>query len=352
MTKTKIEWADESWNPLRGCSRVSEGCTNCYAETLASRFSGPGQWAEGFATRSPARWTGKVSLVESKLTDPLHWRKPRRVFVNSMSDLFHEKADPLWIKAVFGVMLRCPQHTFLVLTKRPKLMRGFMREAHPADCLASMAVTNPETCKRPIGRVEAAEIGENWPPKNVQLGVSVEDQATADARIPILLSTPAAVRFVSAEPLLGPVELRAYVPHDFNGEPHCPWCEDCVPHCPGGGDRWRATRLDNHGPFLDQVIVGGESGPGARPCEVDWIRSTVRQCKATAVPCFVKQAGAHVIDRGVGKQRPDGHCWPPTSSIRLDPETPGRILLEHAKGGDPAEWPEDLRVRDLLEDGH
>ena len=198
MSMTSIEWTDCTWNPVRGCSRVSEGCRNCYAERTAARFSGGdigddsedrlhGAF-EGFAIMKSdgPHWTGKVELIESKLEEPLHWKKPRRVFVNSMSDLFHESLPDDAILEVFRVMQDCPQHIFQVLTKRPENMRRFMAEW------------------------EGESIWEG-PVQNVWLGVSVEDQKTADERIPLLLQTPAAVRFVSYEPALGPVCLLNYL---------------------------------------------------------------------------------------------------------------------------------------------
>jgi protein gp37 len=287
---TTIEWTDVTWNPTRGCSRVSEGCRNCYAERMAARYSGLGQAFEGFAKSTPAgpRWTGRVELVPSKLDEPLHWRKPRRVFVNSMSDLFHDTIGREELFAVWDVMRRCPQHTFQVLTKRAAGMREVFDWALSDSPLA-----------------------------NVWLGVSVEDEATADERIPLLLQTPAAVRFVSYEPALASVDLRAYLAKPVFCDPY-------------------------HGQRLDWVIVGGESGPGARPFDLAWARFILRQCREAGVPCFVKQLGARphdaptsfqswrALDRN-GVER-DGRFWP---------------ALESAKGGDPSEWPEDLRVREF-----
>jgi len=275
-----IQWCDVTWNPIRGCSMAkgSElgGCLNCYAARQASRFTGEGSPFAGFArvTENGPRWTGKVELVEKHLTDPLKWKAPRRVFVNSMSDLFHEALHLAEIDRIFDVMERCPQHTFQVLTKRPGWMRHYM---------ATMVTQRP-----------------SWPLPNVWLGVSVEDQATAGARIPLLLRTPAAVRFVSYEPALGPVD----------------WGHACV------SDGARAGLA-----ALDWIIVGGESGPGARPFDVQWARDTVAQCRDAGVACFVKQLGAR--PRGPEQSVPD---W----VSRLD-----------RKGGNWEVWPDDLRVREF-----
>lgn len=299
--RSKIEWTEATWNPLRGCTRVSAGCQHCYAERVADRFSGPGQPYEGLVKRvgGEPRWTGRVDFVESALDQPLRWKKPRMIFVNSMSDLFHESVPDAWIDRIFAVMALCPQHVFQILTKRPDRMRAYCAALPPHWATLS--------------------IDGQWPLPNVWLGVSVEDQATADERIPVLLDTPAAVRFVSAEPLLAPVRLARLGPA---------W--------PGGritnalrGTRW--PELDEVGAItsrtarLDWIIVGGESGPGARRFNAEWAESIVDQCRAAGVPCFVKQLGGHVVWHG------------------------RRQILRDKKGGDMSEWPERLRVREMPE---
>lgn len=274
---TSIQWTDKTWNPVRGCSVVSPGCRSCYAMKQAHRFSGPGQPYEGLTKlsgRSGPQWTGQIRLVEDALLEPLRWRKPARVFVNSMSDLFHEGVPDRFLQDVFQVMSATPQHTYQVLTKRPERMRHW------------------------IARTFTGEVCQN-----VWLGVSVEDQQRADERIPLLLQTPAAVRFVSAEPLLGPLDLAPF----FDGV---------------------LTDFSKRDYPLHWVIVGGESGPGARPCDVDWVRSIVHQCRASGVPVFVKQLGA----------KPAG-WWSNSLGPRIG-------VLRNRKGGDPAEWPADLRVRE------
>ena len=256
MGQSSIEWTDVTWNPATGCTKVSPGCAHCYAEAVAPRtFRG--------------RPFTDVKFHPERLEQPLHWRKPRRVFVNSMSDLFHEDLPVSVIYDIFEVMRRCPQHVFQVLTKRPERMRSLLN-----GCITGIEAPLP----------------------NVWLGVSVENQAMADERIPILLNTPAALRFLSVEPLLAPVDLR-------------PWLAD-----------------DSHRP--DWVIVGGESGPKARPCDMWWIWNIVhQQCFDYGVPVFVKQLGSRPVS---------------SNPLRFDTG-----LITDRKGGDPSEWPEDWRIREM-----
>ena len=275
--KTLIEWTDATWNPVRGCSRVSEGCRHCYAERMAARFSRSGQPFAGFAhlVDGKPRWTGKIGLVQSALDLPLCWRKPRRIFVNSMSDLFHENLPDGAIDRIFAVMALTPRHTFQILTKRPARMRTYLTDG---EVYRRIDWWNAETCSGDFYDAAAAAreqrfgIEHPWPLPNVWLGVSVEDQATADARLPLLLDTPAAGRFVSAEPLLGPVTIDDFLPAPF------PALDRAV-----SGRR---------GPCLDWVIAGGESGPGARPMHPDWARSLRDQCAPARVAFFFKQWGA------------------------------------------------------------
>jgi protein gp37 len=277
-TNTGIQWTDATWNPIRGCSRVSEGCRNCYAEAVAARFSGHGQTDEGLARRTSngaPRWTGKIMFVEKHLEDPIRWRKPRRIFVNSMSDLFHEGVTDEQLDRIFAVMAKAQRHTFQVLTKRPERMVAYTRA-------------------RLVG----------LPLPNVWLGVSVEDQKAAYGRIKLLLDTPAAVRFLSCEPLLGPIDLTPFL-YDEVEATSMPDFESPI--------------ASNRG--LNWVIVGGESGVGARPCDLAWIRQIVTDCVASGVAVFVKQLGAYPVNNNYN------------------------IRLEHGHGGDPLEWQPDLRVR-------
>ncbi|MFD0710596.1 DUF5131 family protein [Paenibacillus sp. GCM10027626] len=277
--KTKIEWTDATWNPVTGCSKVSEGCRNCYAKSFTERFEGTlGHYFEtGF----------KVTLRPEKLDQPIRWQRPRRIFVNSMSDLFHKDVPDDYIDKVFAVMALAPRHTFQVLTKRPERMKNYLQgletrgpaavlshaaELLTGDELANYYVHNRNKC--------GATDKPGWPLKNVWLGVSVENQKAADERIPLLLQTPAAVRFLSCEPLLGPVNLSMwlmtpgwvptyYDPDNIHGYPD-------------------AEPTNEH---IQWVITGGESGPGARPMHPDWARSLRDQCQAAGVAFHFKQWG-------------------------------------------------------------
>ena len=295
--KTGIEWTDATWNPIRGCSRVSAGCMNCYAERHATRFAGEGLPYAGLITNG--KWNGKIAFVADHLYDPLRWSTPRRIFVNSMSDLFHENVPDDIVARVFAVMAWAHwkhKQTFQVLTKRPERMRALLTSEefrYDVDCVTS-SFTDDEDC--PVARwldvhdrrpddargMSSPQIDEDewWPLPNVWLGVSVEDQATAAARIPLLLQTPAAKRFVSYEPALGPVDFSAFGVHASREEPSIgAW------HTPAGQLVLGAR------PMLDWLICGGESGPGARPMHPDWARSARDQCVAAGIPFFFKQWG-------------------------------------------------------------
>lgn len=273
--KSKIEWTEATWNPLRGCSKVSDGCRNCYAETVANRFSGPGQPYEG--TISEGRWNGHIRLVPEVLIKPVRWRRPRRIFVNSMSDLFHPDVPFDFIDQVFAVMALAPQHTFQVLTKRPERMMHYLqglekRGARQVLADTAEAVSGDEDAgifvANRIGAGATSKPG--WPLKNVWLGVSVENQRAADERIPILLQTPAAVRWLSCEPLLGPVDLSFNVQFE---------------HSDNEGFGVESIK------GIDWIVVGGESGHKARPMHPDWARSLRDQCQAVGVPFLFKQWG-------------------------------------------------------------
>lgn len=200
-TKTSIEWTDYNWNFLRGCSRVSEGCRNCYAEGVAARFSGEGMPYEGLAkfVDHKSRWTGEIGFFEEVLKQPLRWTKPRKIFVNSMSDLFHEKVKDKWLDKAFAVMALTPQHTYQILTKRPERMREWFHYRGTWPILTMLDKLPEEIVQKALVRNGGPESigGIQWPLPNVWLGVSVEDQKTAKERIPILLKTPAAIRWVA-----------------------------------------------------------------------------------------------------------------------------------------------------------
>ena len=304
---SKIEWTDVTWNPVIGCAKVSAGCKNCYAERSAHRVAslqGGGVYLQvlrtgtderGYIDQVDPRWNGRAVFLPERLGEPLRWRKPRRVFVNSMSDLFHEDIMTDQIAEVFRVMASTPHLTYQVLTKRPRRM---------------------------------AEVLRKWEPlPNVHLGVSVEDQAAAGERIPLLLQCPAALRFLSVEPLLGPVTLLQWT---------------CGEH---------GRRHIGAPPGIGWVIVGGESGPGARPCDLGWIRSVVEQCRSAGVPVFVKQLGA--MPRGApscfgceGERWDADTCERCGDVVEIDVDGRRVMHLRDRKGADPSEWPEDLRVQE------
>jgi len=312
--KTKIQWtatvnADGSvtpgstWNPVRGCSRVSEGCRNCYAESVAARFSGKDPEGKplpyyGLARQGDhgPRWTGKVVMVPEHLDDPIRWKRPRRIFVNSMSDLFQDKLTDDEIARVFRVMLAAPRHTYQVLTKRAERMRRWVNWF-------------------------AAERGEHLPP-NIWLGVSAEDQKNADERIPELLDTRASVRFVSAEPLLGPINFHPWLCRYRNpSKPEQRLANICSPR--------------DHG--IDWIIVGGESGRNARPFDVEWAREIVRQCHDAGAAPFVKQLGAKSFDstgawqaRSFQLHGPEIEEWAPDFAVREFPSNDVREVASTA----------------------
>jgi protein gp37 len=389
MSVSNIEWTEETWNPVGGCFKVSAGCKSCYAETMAKRLRAMAI-ARG-DLKSPylrviderGRWTGIFETFADRLAEPLGWKKPRKVFVNSMSDLFGEGVPFEFIAAVFGVMAATP-HTYQVLTKRPARMLEFFawlesqakERAGHGDPRAWVLVDAATDAGAPDARWTAhPPLRWTWPLPNVWLGVSVEDQAAADERIPLLLQAPAAVRFLSCEPLLGPVDLGLCAVtcsccklHRGQGR----WVRLArqvrpdFPSLPGSGGPAPAglyrAHSNPHGalsvrrgdgsllgikpgefeflPQVDWVIGGGESN--GRPLQVDWLRSLREQCATAGVTYFPKQLGSHVLERADrGSEWPDGTIF----------EQGGhdgalvRVRLKDRKGGNPSEWPTDLRVR-------
>ncbi|HEY9515013.1 MAG TPA: phage Gp37/Gp68 family protein [Gemmatimonadaceae bacterium] len=303
-TKTGIAWTDATWNPIRGCSRVSAGCQHCYAESVAARFSGPGLAYEGLARRrsnGEPQWTGDVRVIDEHMADPLRWRSPRRVFVNSMSDLFHENVSEETMARVFAVMALSGAfargHVFQILTKRPRRMLDFLTRPNVRQLLEDHAGEFAEDGDCHVANAMNDVLGEGhnvgWPLRNVWLGVSVEHQAAADERIPLLLETPAAIRFLSCEPLLGSVDLSKY----------------------GVDERKRVQALKQSGTHelmrtwvsrLDWVIVGGESGRHARPMELDWARRIRHQCARAGTAFFLKQLGGFPDPHAHDKAQLDG----------------------------------------------
>lgn len=308
VPKTAIQWTDYSWPVINGCQNASPGCANCYSkELIATRLAHTPKYA-GLAvmTEHGARWSGDARLWIPTLADPLKWKKDSRVFVADMGDLFYEGVFDKEISTVFGVMLGWPRHTYQVLTKRPDRMVAWVQRnlalgrlgAHvvlAADCL-----DKAENDKAAATLYDALVDVDARPIDHIHFGVSVEDQVRA-GRASFLqelddammrLGHPSPVKFLSIEPLLERVDIRRYL----RGPEKINW-----------------------------VIVGGESGKRARPCAIDWIRDIVHQCQDAAVPVFVKQLGARAVGPEID-ELPFGY--------------PG-------KGGDPAYWPEDIRVREF-----
>lgn len=362
---SKIEWTSHTFNPWRGCTKVSAGCANCYAETLSGRNPGTlGVWgpngtrvvASEAMWREPVKWNKQAACV-CEARPP--WNMPShapgcpqanrpRVFCASLADVFEDWTGPMvnsfgdqmrlsadgWTneagrgdgcppltmqdvrRRLFALIDATPNLDWLLLTKRPENILsmlpggGWIKKPCPSHT-QRFNLECPGCNSKNAERVDKAR-------PNLWLGTSVENQAAADARIPHLLRVPAAVRFLSCEPLLGPVDLgqRLQTPE---------WKRRRAEH-------WKEPPV----PDLDWVIVGGESGPGARPCRVEWIRSIVEQCKAAGVPCFVKQLGAK--PHGKHNDNPGGSC--------LD-NSCCELRLRDKKGGDTQEWPEELRVREF-----
>lgn len=257
-----IEWTEETWNPTDGCKVCSPGCANCYAMRFAGRFAKPGERYHGLVAigkNKRAIWTGEGRLDAGKLAKPLRWKRPRRIFVNSMSDLFYEEFTNEEIAAVFGVMAACPQHTFQVLTKRKRMRDWFTWALDNLEGFAELTAKALAEAGYDYGD-GATFVPERWPLPNVHLGVSVENQAAFDERWPSLFGCPAAVWWFSAEPLIGDIDMT-HMLADFACKRGWLW-----------------------------LVAGCESGPGSRPCSVAWLRSLRDQCERAGVPFFLKQA--------------------------------------------------------------
>ena len=321
MNKTSIEWTHRpetrgeaggmTWNPIRAryvnaprlgdnggkivrpnsgtfCTRISPGCTNCYASTINKRFG------NGLEFTVPNLEKVEFFIDDRILREPLQQKKPCTIFVGDMFDLFHEAIPDSLIEPVVAIAAYADWHTFQFLTKRADRMRSHFRQLSAVEWTHSRGRLHP------------------WPFENIWLGVSVESQKYADERIPLLLQTPAAVRFLSVEPQLEEIDFE---PESIDGMPTvnmltgADWCD---PPIPG----------------IDWVIVGGESGPGARPFNLAWAELVLRQCRAAGVPFFMKQVGSN----------PHG---------KTTQETIPMQRLKDRKGGDPSEWPESLRVREF-----
>lgn len=329
MIASKIEWTDNTWSPWRGCTKVSPGCLNCYAETLSKRNPAVlGEWGRGRPRVPSSSWgkpiawdraaeAGECSVCGSKSKAERFTGRCRscngeriryrpRVFP-SLCDPFDEEVSDDLRRRFLSTLFLTPNLRWQLLTKRPELIRPLLEKAMKGWSPATDHFDHAD-------RIEAWLSGDRVP-HNVWLGTSVEDQPRTD-RIAHLLNMPAAGRFLSVEPLLGPVDLEADKLHD------------------------PLRRFHPRGHGIDWVIIGGESGPGSLPCHVDWVRSLVRQCTAAGVPCFVKQVGAVPVRDGLLRQNA-AHEGPGHHRETV------QIQLTHPKGGDPAEWPEDVRVRQI-----
>lgn len=327
--RSEIAWCDSTWNPTRGCSRVNPDCDSCYAIREAHRHDHPGGSYEGLTTlrRDRTDWSGVVRFVPKQLSLPLRWRDPRRIFVDSMSDLFHPSLSNEEIAAVFGVMAACPQHTFQLLTKRPKrarewfewllTQRGWGPEGGAAGTCARLTRERlPLATPRVVAALHAH--GKRWPLPNVWLGVSAGHQKAADAFIPELLRCPAAVHWVSLEPLWERVVLK----------------RDWLVRYP---DWLQAGELHPH---LGWAVMGGESGHDARPSDLDWYRSLLRQCNGTDCYPYMKQLGSRWYDTT--------NVCGVRGSIDLDRASIFRWVPRPKKDRawtDPEAWPEELRER-------
>ena len=299
-TKTNIQWADSTWSPWRGCTKVSPGCAHCYAETLAKRNPEVmGGWGRGAPRvlnknwREPERWQKRTSMD-----------MPRPRVFPSLCDWLDPEVPAEWLARFLQLIHDTPSLNWLLLTKRPELWAERMR--------ACIALT--------VASIPALEWFNGAPPPNVFMGVSVEDQARANERIPRLLEIPAVMRWLSVEPLIGPVDLTR-----VDGD-QCHKSKLCMV------DSLTGRQTDMGRPCqdvarVDWVVVGGESGKESRDCHADWIRRVVTQCKRSKVPVFVKQVGSNPVD-----QAENALLW----KFVVDP-----------KGGDPKEWPSELRVREL-----
>jgi protein gp37 len=320
---TEISWTNKTWNPIVGCSKKSVGCSSCYAisqafrnDAMGKRLEGPGRLAyyDGLTEKRGDRveWTGKVNFVPEALEIPLKRKKPTKWFVNSMSDLFHESVADEWIDKIFAVMALTPQHVYQILTKRPERMQTYVnglttrsggirlagtiaRLGSEFDCQTSQYYALIKSLRD--------DGGSCLPLPNCWLGVTVENQKAADERIPLLLNTPAAIRFLSCEPLLEEISLA-------------PWLA-VYP-----ADRIYNQSIYGHPQPISWAICGGESGPKSRPCNVKWLQSIVDQCNEAKVPVWMKQLGSNCkgLDHGyLGK---------------------GTFMVE---------WPESLRVQQFPE---
>jgi protein gp37 len=344
--KTSIEWTEFSWNPIRArrksdgkpgwyCQRISPGCTHCYAAAM-NRWRG-----NGADYTIPALDQVELYLDEDALLEPLRWRKPRNIFVCSMTDLYADFVPELWLRAIYAVMALSRRHTYMVLTKRPQRRLEFLTrfetaaewatylsEIDDADGYAIYFSEDGECAvANAINGVLVPECNVGWPLHNVREGTSICTQKEADELIPITLQTPAALRWLSMEPLLERVEISGWLRPSFR----CCQSDGRPETLRAVADIARAAYKQEGGALIDWVVVGGESGPRARETDISALRSVVQQCQAATIPVFVKQMGRRAFSPpGEGSLKTFLPCF-------------------DARGGNPEDWPEDLRVRQFPE---
>lgn len=332
MYRSSIQWTDSTWNPVLGCSPVSEGCRNCYAASMAYRFRETDSVFYHLADRRCGRavFNGGIHTNEAQKLAPLTWRKGRLVFVGSMTDIFHENIPDFIRTDIFAVIAACPQHVFQMLTKRPKLAVDYFRRTDMASLRTAM---------RGLDLPGIDRLPSTWPLPNVWMGASMENQPAANERMGDLLRIPAVVRFASVEPMLGPISLR--IP--------------CAPFWGGKNTRWTLP--------LDWVIAGGESGPGARVSDPRWFRNLRDECAVFRVPFLFKQWGEfYPDDYEPDSDRPliravwsDGVKWHPsprlvdrfrhdaTLMVRVGKKRSGRLLDGREHNAFPVQMPTHLR---------
>jgi protein gp37 len=301
---TKIEWTNRTWNPVVGCTKISEGCKNCYAEKFAYRLACM-EWKDdtrklkycNVTDPDTKKWNGKTYLAEEELATPFSWRKPSMVFVCSMGDIFHESVPFEWIDKVMAVIALSPKHTYQVLTKRPeRMLEYFSRSKDEIIAKWEDAVYDIGLCDKNEDPDAPAcylfnRTNNEWPLKNLWLGVTAENQEQAENRIPYLLQIPAAVKFISAEPLLGYIDFECW---EISG-------------CPTG--------------FLEEInwiIAGPETGSGARPMEKEWLEDIYDQCKDYGIPFFDKKniLGLNLQQFPANSQQPKAKGQMPTSKTQ------------------------------------
>jgi protein gp37 len=326
---SKIEWTGETWNPIRArrrstgkqgwyCQKVSPGCAHCYAESM-NRFRG-----NGIPYTVPGLDTLDLYLDEKTLLQPLRWKKPRSIFVCSMTDLFADFVPDEWLDRIYAVMALTPSHTYQVLTKRPERRRKYFAVIEEEkntkrwiDAAYRIVEADPSPCA--AGLME----DQGWPLPNVWEGATVCNQEEANANTLTLLQTPAAVRWLSCEPLLGPMDLTELHCSEDDGDGQIEYQLNALN---GVAEVLHSDSMDiisdgPENPRIDWVVVGGESGHSARPFHTKWAEDIVEQCRRHGVPCFVKQLGAYVIQDGE------------------------RHIKRNRKGADMSEWPHKIRVR-------